>query len=154
NHITPGLGSHLFPIQWWQHFQKLFLAAHAKRAIVYLVPDTGPRFIHVAAFRGRAAAGPIADTFWAFHGANKGRLLQQTVAAHAAAEKRHFYTPFDHCQQAASCRFTFKWIKGGLPSASRGKTWHSIPPQCIRRIIDLIGCDNIDPDKTWPDYSL
>ncbi len=112
--------AHHVPIQGRQDFQQKLLAAHLEGALVNLGPDARAGLIHVAALGGRAAARAVADPFRAFHRADKGRLLQQAVAALAAAPQRAFVQHLYAVQETIKPFFPFERIINWLPTASWG----------------------------------
>ena len=56
-------------------FEQVFLASRCKGTLIDFVPDAWTCLIHIARLRCRAAARSIAQTFWAFHRADKSCLL-------------------------------------------------------------------------------
>ena len=71
-------------------------------------------------------AGPVAQTFGAFHGADESRFLQQAVAAHTAAEKRTFNGAFEPGEDLFGQRTVLEGSVGGLPAAGGGESGHYI----------------------------
>ena len=123
-HVLPGLRAHLVPIQRGQHLHQAFDAPHLLGALVDLVPHAGAGLIHIAVFGGRSAAGSVAQTLGALHGADESRLLQQAVAAHAAAEERAFDGDLERFEHALGGGFVSKGVVSRLPAPDGCKTRH------------------------------
>ncbi len=83
-----------------------------------LVPDTGTGFVYVTLlFRG-ASTGSVSHPLGTLHWTDKGGLLQQAVATHAATEHRALDPSFSFPQNPFTKWLPFKREKGWLPSSA------------------------------------
>ncbi len=122
--LRPRLAARSRPVEGRQHLEQLLRRAAPLSPLVDAVPDAGPRRIDVAAFRGRAAAGPVSQPFRALHRADEGRFLEQAVPAHAAAEQRALDAPLEHRKPAFPERSARKRVIGRLEAAPRRESRH------------------------------
>src|SRR3990172_6878059 len=73
---------------------------------------------------GRAAAGTVPLSLWAFHRANECGFLQHAVAAHSASKHGTFDGIFNISHHPACERFFLERVVAWLPAATGGKSRH------------------------------
>jgi hypothetical protein len=120
--IQPGIGSDFRPVQGREDFHQLVQAAQPFSPFIDLVPDAWASGINITTIRAGTTAGTVSQSFGAFHRADEGCFLQETISAHPAAEEGAFQSPFDGGYESIEERFMVEGIVCRLPAPARGKS--------------------------------